>query len=145
MKAPDAFSGNVKRPELINAGLDLLPTICDYAAAEIPAHCTGKSIRRLVEQENSEEIHSFVVTETMFDKSTTRGWMVRTPHYKYVLYDKGKYREQLFDMQADRRERINLAVEKKQSGLLNRHREILNQWIADNHIETTGREIIPAE
>jgi arylsulfatase A-like enzyme len=145
VKAPDAFSGNVKRPELINAGLDLLPTICDYAAAEIPAHCTGKSIRRLVEQENSEEIHSFVVTETMFDKSTTRGWMVRTPHYKYVLYDKGKYREQLFDMQADRRERINLAVEKKQSGLLNRHREILNQWVADNHIETTGREIIPAE
>ncbi len=71
--------------------------------------------------------------------------MVRTPQYKYVLYDKGKYREQLFDMQTDRSERINLAVEKKQNELLNRHRKLLNQWIVDNDIETTGREIIPAD
>ncbi len=42
VKAPDAFSGNVERPELINAGLDLLPTICDYASAEIPSLVTGK-------------------------------------------------------------------------------------------------------
>jgi len=145
VKAPDAFSGNVERPELINAGLDLLPTICDYASAEIPSLVTGKSIRILVENKDTEEIHPFIVTETQFDKSPTRGWMVRTPQYKYVLYDKGKFREQLFDMQTDRSERINLAVEKKQNELLNRHRKLLNQWIVDNDIETTGREIIPAD
>lgn len=143
VKAPGIYRKNEVRSELVNAGLDLLPTICDYAGALIPAHCTGKSIRRLIEQENSEEIHSFIVTETMFDKSSTRGWMVRTPHYKYVLYDKGKYREQLFDMHADKHERINLAVEKKYEELLNQHRKMLNDWIVNNQIVTTGREIIP--
>lgn len=41
----------------------------------------------------------YVVTETTFDKGVTRGWALRTPHYKYVLYDKGLYREQLYDME----------------------------------------------
>ncbi|MDD4801161.1 MAG: sulfatase-like hydrolase/transferase [Proteiniphilum sp.] len=145
VKAPNRFRSNLVRPQLINAGLDLLPTICDYAAAEIPDHCTGKSIRRLIEQEDEQEIHPYIVTETLFDKSTTRGWMIRTPGHKYVLYDKGKYREQLFDMQQDRKERINLVVEKKDRDLLNRHRTILNEWIEMNNIVTSGREIIPPE
>lgn len=145
VKAPGMYRNNVVRTELINAGLDLLPTICDYAGAEIPDRCTGKSIRTLIEQENAQQIHSYVVTETMFDKSTTRGWMVRTSNHKYVLYDKGKYREQLFDMQVDKNERINLAVEEKYSELLNQHRKILNQWIVDNRIAMTGRRIIPSD
>ncbi|MPN11114.1 hypothetical protein SDC9_158415 [bioreactor metagenome] len=142
MKAPDAFSGNVERPELINAGLDLLPTICDYASVEIPSHVTGKSIRTLVEDKDTEEIHPFIVTETQFDKSPTRGWMVRTPQYKYVLYDKGKYREQLFDIRKDKKERRNLAIERKHQETLNHHRSLLQGWVEQHKISTTGREII---
>lgn len=37
---------------------------------------------------------------------------MRTPRYKYVLYDKGLYREQLYDMVNDRGEMRNLAIEK---------------------------------
>jgi arylsulfatase A-like enzyme len=142
VKAPDAFSGNVERPELINAGLDLLPTICDYASVEIPSHVTGKSIRTLVEDKDTEEIHPFIVTETQFDKSPTRGWMVRTPQYKYVLYDKGKYREQLFDIRKDKKERRNLAIERKHQEILNHHRSLLQGWVEQHKISTTGREII---
>lgn len=143
VKAPGAFSSNADRPELVNAGLDLLPTICDYASAEAPSHATGKSIRELVERVEADEVHPFIVTETQFDKSPTRGWMVRTPRYKYVLYDKGKYREQLFDMHEDRKERRNLAVERAYRDVMNHHRSLLHEWIEQNNIVTTGREIIP--
>jgi arylsulfatase A-like enzyme len=142
VKAPGAFGSNVERGELINAGLDLLPTICDYASAEIPSHATGKSIRTLVEDRDAAEIHPFIVTETQFDKSPTRGWMVRTPQYKYVLYDKGKYREQLFDIQIDKKERLNLAIELKYQETLNHHRSLLREWVEQHKINTTGREII---
>lgn len=145
VKAPGTYATNVERPELVNAGLDLLPTICEYAGAKVPARAAGKSIRTLVEQRHAGEVHPYIVTETQFDKSPTRGWMVRTPRYKYVLYDKGKYREQLFDIEADRKERRNLAIEKSQHNVLNQHRALLNQWVEQHNIRTTGREIILPE
>ena len=36
-------------PQLISNGLDLMPTVCDFAGVEIPKHCTGKSIRKVLE------------------------------------------------------------------------------------------------
>lgn len=142
VKAPQSHSRNVTASQLINTGLDIFPTICDYASAAVPDHCKGKSFRKLVEQKTDKEIHEYIVTETQFDKSPTRGWMVRTPQYKYVLYDKGKYREQLFDISKDRIERRNLAIEKDFSEELDKHRFFLNRWIKENRIATTGREII---
>ena len=68
--------------------------------------------------------------------------MVRTPQYKYVLYDKGKYREQLFDIQIDKKERLNLAIELKYQETLNHHRSLLQEWVEKHQINTTGREII---
>lgn len=141
VKAPQSHSRNVTASQLINTGLDIFPTICDYALAAVPDHCKGKSFRKLVEQKTEKEIHEYIVTETQFDKSPTRGWMVRTPQYKYVLYDKGKYREQLFDISNDRIERRNLAIERQFTEILDQHRQLLNIWIEDNGIVTSGREI----
>ena len=58
--------------------------------------------------------------------------MVRTRNYKYIVYDKGKYREQLYDMNKDRGEMINLAVEKKYKNILDQHRKLLNEWHENN-------------
>lgn len=142
IKAPAAHDKNIVQSQLINIGLDIFPTICDYALAPVPNQLKGKSVRSLIEKKTSEELHDFIVTETRFDKSPTRGWMVRTPQYKYVLYDKGKYREQLLDITKDRIERRNLAVEKAYAEVLDEHRAMLNLWINDNNITTTGREIV---
>lgn len=142
IKAPDLFDKNIEKLQLVNTGLDIFPTICDYANASVPEHCNGKSFRKLVDRETNKELHDFIVTETRFDKSPTRGWMVRTPQYKYVLYDKGKYREQLFDISKDKIERRNLAIEKQYTEILDKHRHLLNIWIEDNEIVTSGREII---
>ena len=57
------------------------------------------------------------------------GWMVRTPYYKYVLYDTGKNREQLYDMRTDRGEMRNLAVESAYKEEVKRHRALLEEWM----------------
>jgi hypothetical protein len=72
----------------------------------------------------------YIVTETNFNQTAgTLGWMVRTSRYKYVLYDRGQYREQLFDMETDRGEMRNLAVESKYHDEVLRHRAILENWL----------------
>ncbi len=56
----------------------------------------GVSFRPLVEKADPQQVHQpYIVSETTFDKGVARGWALRTPRYKYVLYDKGLYREQL--------------------------------------------------
>ena len=71
--------------------------------------------------------------ETFFGNTTfdTNGRMVRRARYKYVLYAWGKYREQLFDMEADPGELVNLAVEARYRETLARHRSRLAEWIEE--------------
>lgn len=120
--------------QLINNGIDLLPTLCEFANADIPDYCLGKSFKPIVEKISDTPIHDYVVCETQFDNSTTKGWMVRTRNYKYIVYDKGKYREQLYDMNNDRGEMINLAVEEKYKNILDQHRKLLNEWHENNNV-----------
>ena len=113
---------------LINNGIDLMPSVCDWTGASLPEGRKGVSYRDAAEKEA--EGQQFIVTETNFNQTAgTLGWMVRTPKYKYVLYDKGQYREQLFDMSEDRLEMRNLAVESKYRDVLLEHRAILENWL----------------
>ena len=59
----------------------------------------------------------------------TNGRMVHTRKYKYIVYSWGKYREQLFDMETDPGEMVNLAVESRYQDILNQHRNLLAEWI----------------
>lgn len=122
---------------LVNCSLDLMPSICDWTGAKMPAGRQGKSIRRAAEE--GIQVQDYVVTETNFNQTArSQGWLVRTPKYKYVLYDKGQYREQLFDMENDRGEMVNLAVEKKYHEILQQHRDMLREWMVKHPAE--GRD-----
>ncbi len=113
---------------LINNGTDLMPSVCDWTGAELPHGRPGASYRNVAE--SGADGQEFIVTETNFNQTSgTLGWMVRTPKYKYVLYDKGQYREQLFDMENDRKEMRNLAVESRYNDILLQHRAILERWL----------------
>ena len=113
---------------LVHNGIDLMPSICEWTGAPLPAGRRGVSYVDVVEKGTSGQ--DFIVTETNFNQTAgTLGWMVRTPQYKYVLYDKGQYREQLFDMSEDRMEMRNLAVESKYRNVLLEHRAILENWL----------------
>ena len=139
--------------ELANNGEDLMPTICRIAGIETPYWCKGRSLVEAAEaangnKDNATPIHNVVVTETnFFQTAGTLGWMVRTKDYKYVLYDTGRYREQLYDMRTDRGEMRNLAVERKYTDVLRRHRRLLRQWMDSHPSERTAQKdkIIPKD
>lgn len=118
-------------PQLINNGADLLPSVCDWAGANVPAPCQGVSFRTIVENGDAQKEHQpYVVTETVFAQTGgTQGWLVRTPQYKYVLYEAGKNREMLYDMQNDRGEMRNLAIEHKHQDIVKQHRTLLLEWM----------------
>ena len=125
-------------PQLISNGVDLFATVCDWTGAERPGDTTGISFRQLVEEANPQASHQeCVITETRFDGGKTRGWMVRTERYKYVLYDRGRYREQLFDMQADRGETRNLMMERAYEEIARRHRDLLAKFMEDHRVRPT--------
>ena len=125
---PGGKNAGTTSDALVNIGVDLMPSICDWIGADVPSGRPGKSFREAAEE--GAEGQEFIITETNFNQTAgTLGWMVRTPKYKYVLYDKGQYREQLFNMEIDRDEMRNLAVEEKYQDILLEHRRILKNWL----------------
>lgn len=120
---------------LVSSGLDLLPTICDYAGALMPKGCLGRSVRRLAEGRVQATWRPYIVSETSFGNWTEVGSagfpkarMVRTDRYKYIAYDKGQCREQLIDMETDPGEMKNVAGRAELAGVLQQHRDYLAQW-----------------
>jgi choline-sulfatase len=128
-------AGQVDRTHLVSTGLDLVPTVCDYAGVPVPDGLRGRSVRPLAEGNPPAQWRDFVVSETEFEYEKTatgiRGRMVRTPQYKYIVYSEGTLREQLFDMQADPGEMRNLAVDANKKAVLEECRARLAQWCSD--------------
>lgn len=125
-------------PQLISNGVDFFATVCDWTGVQPPKGTAGKSFRNIVEEGNLQSPHQeYVITETKFDGSKTRGWVVRSERYKYVLYDKGRYREQLFDMQNDRVEMRNLMMENVYKEVAQKHRDILEKWMNSYNLRPT--------
>ncbi|MBI2441155.1 MAG: sulfatase-like hydrolase/transferase [Lentisphaerae bacterium] len=124
--------GRTDSTHLVSNGLDLYPTICDYAGVHMPPGPHGLSLRPVLEAERSNEWRQCVVVETLFDGGLgTHGLMMRTGKYKYCLYSWGKYREQLFDLENDPGEMVNLAGETSCQPELQQHRDMLARWIEE--------------
>ena len=137
--------GIVDQKHLVS-GLDLLPTLCDYAGVEIPDHVIGRSIRPVIENFDLEG-KEFIVTELApFYRGALegkyrdwRGRMVRTLDYKYCVYNQGERNEQLFDMNNDRGETTNLAYDPDMASVVAYHRTLLKEWL----VKTDDNFIIP--
>lgn len=130
-------------PQPVSATLDIFPTLCDYAGAETPKPQRGHSLRALFADdgeggEDGDGERDFVASESSFGTwapvHEDRGWpkarMVRSRCYKYIAYNtEEKPREQLFDMQSDPQETINLAADTKHAKKLEYHRQLLRDWL----------------
>lgn len=112
------------------SGLDVLPTLLDYAGLPVPAACLGASLRPLVEG-NGIPDREFVVSELAVDPQRTerQGRMIRTARYKYNRYSYGQRSEQFFDLSTDPGETRNLASHPDVQDELNRHRSMLKDWL----------------
>jgi len=122
--------GIVDDTHLVSNGLDLLPTLCDYAGIEIPEGLHGRSLRPLAAGKDIKQWRDFIVCESQ------NGRMLRTDRFKYCIYDSGRHREQLIDLKLDPGEMKNLAEIKDYKDVLDTHRQLLRGWV-----ERTGDTI----
>lgn len=87
--------GQVDDNHLVSTGLDLLPTICDYAGIEGTADPRGKSLRPLFESRN------IAWRETLGVESEIGRMVVSKEKLKYIKYDAVGIEEQLLDLNQD--------------------------------------------
>ncbi len=139
-----AKPNGVDREHLVSTGLDLIPTLCDYAGIAVPDGLRGRSVRPLAQGEEVHDWRDAVVSETEFEYEKTvtgiLGRMLRTQRHKYIVYSEGALREQLFDMADDPGEMNNLAVDPASKPILDACRNRLAQW----ERETSDTFEIPA-
>jgi choline-sulfatase len=126
-----AQAGRVDRKHLVNNGLDLIPTLCDYAGIRAPAGLPGLSLRSIVEGHPRPQWR-----ETLFVESQI-GYMITDGRYKYSAYDpdKGGRREFLTDLEADPGEMRNLVQNASSREVVKKLRSAMADWQRRNGIE----------
>lgn len=131
--------GRVDDKHFVSNGLDLLPTLCDYAGIEVPAGLAGRSIRPLAEGRDLSDWRQEVVVECV------NGRMLRTQRFKYCVYDQGERRETLVDLERDPGEFKNLAALPEYRDELNRHRRLLHTWVKRQNDKLGSAYVIEPE
>ncbi len=128
VRAPGGRAGAVE-PGALVSGLDLYPTFCDYTGFAPPFACDGLSLRPLVERGVPDGWRDHLVAETRFGREQgVDGRMVRTARFKYVVYERGAHREQLYDLDADPGEMVNLVYDERHADTRRAHLELLRAW-----------------
>ena len=116
---------------LICNGTDIIPTICGFANIKAPGYLKGIDVSKRI-ADPAAALRDTLVIETDFADNEQllgiSGRAVITKDFKYIVYSKGKIREQLFNLDKDPGETNNLAVlpqYKKQLQQMNRY---LKTW-----------------
>jgi choline-sulfatase len=120
---------------LVNTGVDVIPTICDFAGIEAPAGSPGKSLKALALGGKADWKRDYVVCQNHMvqcEPVDGRHWrpegrMIRSDRYKYCLYSEGERRESLVDMKNDPGEMVNEAGNPRFGEVLQRHRAFLRE------------------
>ncbi len=128
-----AHNGEVNRTHLVSNCLDFYATICDYAHVQMPDRHKGKSLKPYLEGTDSAAIREFVPAEADMGEMRKKSRMIRTGRYKYVAYKRGIWPEQLFDMEKDPGEMVNLAYDSRYTDILLHHRELLRKWLIEEN------------
>jgi choline-sulfatase len=140
-RVPFIFSGpgmpHRKSKELVNTGVDLIPTLCAYAGIRPPASLPGCNVLQAV------PCHKYVIVANKLAVGKNvipgikdfkpEGRMVRSDRFKYWIYDQGTQRESLFDLENDPGEMEDLARNPKYKKVLLQHRQYLRKWAETHH------------
>lgn len=130
-------AGAVDRQHLVSTGLDLIPTLCDFAGIAIPAGLMGRSVRAMAEGRDAATWRPYVAVETQF------GRMIRSDRYKYAVYESGQRREQLVDLEKDPGETRNVAADPAMAEVLKQHRAMMREWVTTNRDALAEGYVIP--
>lgn len=120
---------------LICNGIDILPGICSFAGIQRPQGLNGVDVRKRIENP-SQNLRDSLVIETDFANDVVplgiSGRALITGNLKYIVYNKGELREQLFDLSNDPGEMKNLVTNKTYQKQLLQMRSYLAYWCKKN-------------
>ncbi|MGY8770114.1 MAG: sulfatase family protein, partial [Pirellulales bacterium] len=134
---------------LVNTGVDILPTLCDFAGVTLPNEYTGLSLLPISVGQNPSSWRDHIVVQNDLSQAGTvgdlrprlQGRMVRTDRYKYCVYEYGKQRESLVDMNEDPLETKNLAGQAEYRDTLHKHRALLQRF-GEQHKDVLVAEML---
>jgi len=127
---PNGVAGVVDDTNLVSNGLDIYPTICDYAGIETPPHITGRSLRPLACGQNWGTPREALQIECEI------GNVVVTRDHKYLKCFHGADAEQLYDLVRDPHHTRNSAGE--MADALEDHREHFAKLHPNHHDNVKG-------
>lgn len=120
---------------LICNGTDIIPTICGFTGVKAPSYLKGLDISKRLSATHV-NLRDTLVVETDFADNEEllgiSGRAVISDGLKYIVYSKGKIREQLFDLAKDPGETNNLAVVPAYKAKLKAMRQYLQSWCKKN-------------
>jgi len=123
MHKGNAPAGQVDETHLVSNGLDLLPTLCDYAGVSPPAGLRGRSVRALVEGRGGQAWRRTLGVESQIGRM-----VVRDDGLKYIRYDQGKDEEQILDLRRDPHETRHFTDEPSHAKALAELRKSYDDW-----------------
>lgn len=154
VRVPFIISWKGKTPKatsqvLLNTGIDVIPTICDFAGIPVDASLPGKSLKALALGKAPNWKREYVVSQNHMVQGKPvdgrsikpHGRMVRSERYKYCLYSQGQRRQSLIDMENDPGEMLNHADNPKFKDVLLRHRAYLKEH-ANRHNDRQALEML---
>jgi choline-sulfatase len=129
-------SGLIDSEHLVSSGLDLIPTICDFAGIQLPVELKGKSVRKLAEGSSVGEWRGELAIESEKLRILHMG------KKKYAVYEKGTRREQFMDLEKDPGEMKNLAGDPAYNLQVENGRKLLKEWYKTNCLSLDTKYII---
>jgi arylsulfatase A-like enzyme len=115
--------GKVDNIHLVSNGLDLLPTVCDYAGIQAISDPRGRSLRPLLEGKSN------TWRETIGVESEIGRMVVSNDRLKYIRYDAVGTEEQLLDLNRDPYEMTQFANDPAYQGKLAALRKVFEtEW-----------------
>lgn len=134
---PTSDKGHGTRRSQMTLGIDMAPTICDFAGVEAPREMQGSSLKPLVHGESPDDWREAFFYEHWFNAggriAPSEG--VRDRRWKYARYlkldriEEGEARyEELYDLDTDPHETVNLVEDSRYAGVLERQRMAWKQW-----------------
>ena len=119
-------AGQVNNKDIISNGLDLLPTICDYAGIKAQADPRGRSLKPLFEGK------SIKWRKTLGVEGEISRMVVSEDGLKYVRYDAMGIEERLMDLKKDPYEKTHFTYDESYSEQLSRLRKAFDEvWFPD--------------
>lgn len=129
---PRQNKAQINASQIVNVGLDLIPTLCQYAGITVPAELTGQSQKYYAQRADLSDDSKVTVVQTEFANGTKSfgitGRAVFTGDWKYIVYSEGDKREQLFNLKNDPGERHDLTLTGNHLDTLKGMKKHLVQW-----------------